>query len=273
VQNFYQLLSIEPTATPDEIKRAFRSEIARYHPDKVQHLAKEFQEMAASRAAALTEAYRTLMNVDLRAEYDRAHIAVVNAEPAGVPPVPSQAAAPAAPSQPHPSEPRRPARAEDNGTPSPRFASELRDRDSFVRSATLDRVRAALAAELGAADELPARGFDLDFEVKAKKLFSRSEGRRYAVKIVPVVDKLAVQDAWSAAQKLSVPICVFLMGNRLAPAKELADAISDARRRTHPGAGIAIIAVDLRDWTAHIPADTPSPCRGVLKRLRESSSV
>ena len=71
MQNFYRLLSVQPSATPEEIKRAFRNEIARYHPDKVQHLGKEFQDMAASRAAALTEAYRTLMNAELRADYDR----------------------------------------------------------------------------------------------------------------------------------------------------------------------------------------------------------
>ena len=33
-------------APADEIKKAFRREIARYHPDKVQHLGQEFQEMA-----------------------------------------------------------------------------------------------------------------------------------------------------------------------------------------------------------------------------------
>ena len=272
MQTFYQLLSIEPTATPDEIKRAFRSEIARYHPDKVQHLAKEFQEMAASRAAALTEAYRTLMDAELRAEYDRVHVSAVKAAPPPVPAAPSQSPA-AAPLRTPSSEAPRSAPADRDYTPRQRFASELRDRDSFVRTATLDRFRGALAAELGAMDELQTRGFDLDFEVKAKKLFSRSDGRRYAVKIVSVVDKLAVQDAWSAALKLSVPICVFLMGSRLAPAKELADAISDVRKRTHAGAGISIVPVDLRDWTAHIPADAPSPCRNVLKRLREASSV
>ena len=273
MQNFYQLLSIEPTASPDEIKRAFRNEIARYHPDKVQHLGKEFQDMAASRAAALTEAYRTLMNAELRAEYDRVHVCAIKSEPAVAPPAPGQAATPAAPQRPHASQPPRPRPADRDFMPPPRFASELKDRDSFVRSATLNRCRAALAAELGALDELPARGFDLEFEVTAKKLFSRGDGHRYAVKIVQVVDKLAVQDAWSAAAKLSVPICVFLMGGRLAPAKELADAIIGARKRTHPDAGISIVPVDLRDWSAHIPPDAPPPCRNVLRRLREASSV
>ena len=74
MQTFYELLSVAPSATAEEIKRAFRNEIARYHPDKVQHLGKEFQEMAATRAASLTEAYRTLMNAELRAEYDRLHV-------------------------------------------------------------------------------------------------------------------------------------------------------------------------------------------------------
>ena len=46
--------------------------------------------MAATRAAQLTEAYRTLMNPELRSEYDRQHAAAIRAagpaaadEPAG----------------------------------------------------------------------------------------------------------------------------------------------------------------------------------------------
>jgi curved DNA-binding protein CbpA len=256
VQNFYQLLSVDPTSTSQEIKRAFRSEIARYHPDKVQHLGKEFQEMAASRAAALTEAYRTLMNADLRAEYDRLYLGTVAASAATL-------------------SHDQTAPVDGASTPPPRFATERRHRDDFVRKATIERFRTALSAEVGAVAELRSRGFDLDFEVKTKKLFARDGGQRYAVKIVPVVDRVAVQDAWSAAQKSSVPICIFLMGSRMASAKELADAITELRKRSRLCAGmsISIIPVDARDWTAYMPADAPAPCRNVLKRLREASTV
>src|SRR5437763_17057562 len=99
MKTFYQVLEIAPSAAAGEIKRAFRLQIARYHPDKVQHLGKEFQAMAAERAAELTEAYRILSNEAGRAEYDRTLAA-------GPPPHgPAPAAAPAAaPSPPPPPE-------------------------------------------------------------------------------------------------------------------------------------------------------------------------
>src|SRR5438552_9658748 len=64
------MLSLPPDAPSDEIKKAFRREIARYHPDKVQHLGQEFQEMASGIAADLTEAYRILMDPAMRAKYN-----------------------------------------------------------------------------------------------------------------------------------------------------------------------------------------------------------
>lgn len=270
--NFYQLLSVEPTATSEEIKRAFRTEIARYHPDKVHHLGKEFQEMAASRAAALTEAYRTLMNAELRAEYDRMHVGTAAGAPAAAS-ASHHAPGAAPPPRPATAQPPRPATHDPEFTPPPRFASERRDRDDFVRRATLGRFRTALAAEVGTVEELPSRGFDLDFTVKAKKLFARNGGQRYAVKVVASVDRIAVQEAWSAAQKGATPICVFLMGSRLAPANELAEVIADLRKRTRGGTGISVIPIDVRDWTAHIPADAPSSCKNVLQRLRDGSTV
>jgi DnaJ-class molecular chaperone len=70
-KNYYELLDIAVTASAEEVKRAFRLQIARYHPDKVQHLGQEFLEMGAERAAQLTEAYRILSNPELREQYDR----------------------------------------------------------------------------------------------------------------------------------------------------------------------------------------------------------
>ena len=70
MKTHYEMLGLEPTADADTIKKAFRREIARYHPDKVMHLGSEFQDMAATRAAELTVAYKTLTDAALRAEYD-----------------------------------------------------------------------------------------------------------------------------------------------------------------------------------------------------------
>ena len=75
MKDYYRLLEISPTAPQDEVKRAFRQQIARYHPDKVQHLGREFQAIAAERATDLTEAYRILSDEGRRAEYDRTYAA------------------------------------------------------------------------------------------------------------------------------------------------------------------------------------------------------
>ncbi len=295
MQTFYELLSVAPSATAEEIKRAFRNEIARYHPDKVQHLGKEFQEMAATRAASLTEAYRTLMNAELRAEYDRLYVASSGtaglAGAAGaVPstPAPSHSShssgAPSSHAESSPSSgasssrhasasprPEAPPSAEAEAARSSRFAAERRDRDSFVRQATVGRFRQAVAAEIGHVEESSAKSFDFDCATKAKGLFSRNGAQRFAVKVVPHVDRAAVQEAWIAAsQKSGVPVCVFLMGNSVAPAAELGQAIADMRKKSREPAAITIIPVDVRDWSAHVPADAPVACKRVLQRLRES---
>ena len=269
---FYQLLSLEPSASADDIKKAFRAEIARYHPDKVQHLGREFQDMAATRAAQLTEAYRTLMNPELRAEYDRLHVAGGGAAPsqaAGPPQAPPKPPAYEPPAAEAPKAPQH----ESDATKRPaRFAKERATRDEFVKQATLGRVRHVVAAEHGDVTELRAKGLDFFCSVKSKKLFGRGGVTRLAVRLVPVVDRMAVQDAWALAQKAGGQMCVLLMGSGMASARELGDAITDMRKKSRADGGISIIPVDLRDWSAHIPEDAPHNCKNILLRLRDSKA-
>lgn len=56
----YALLEVPRTASPDEIKSAYKRAVSRYHPDKVAHLGKEFQALAHQKLLAIQQAYETL---------------------------------------------------------------------------------------------------------------------------------------------------------------------------------------------------------------------
>ena len=57
----YIILGVDRSATDDEIKKAYRKLAVKYHPDKVQHLGKEFQELAHERFTAINKAYEILV--------------------------------------------------------------------------------------------------------------------------------------------------------------------------------------------------------------------
>ena len=59
------ILGLNGWVTLGEIKAAYRNEIAKYHPDKVTHLAPEFREMARTRTRRIRAAYEFF-----RREYD-----------------------------------------------------------------------------------------------------------------------------------------------------------------------------------------------------------
>jgi curved DNA-binding protein CbpA len=265
-KNFYQLLGIAPTSGFDEIKRAFRFQIARYHPDKVQHLGEEFQEMAAILASELTEAYRILSDEQRRSEYDRSLASheppAASAAPASPPgAVPFQAARAATPPPPSPVDEPAPARRDP-------FSHERAKRDQVLRRATFIRFRQALDAVGGGYDQSEARGFDFAWLPKSR-LFGRSSGPRLVGRLVPRVDRETVDLAWADARKCAQneDVCVFLMGTDLAPAGELARAIADRRRRPR-SSRVTLIPVDARTWDAHLPTDAPAIVKTVLARLK-----
>ena len=240
MKTYYELIGIEPAAGADEVKRAFRREIARYHPDKVQHLGPEFQEIAATRAAALTEAYRVLMDMGLRQRYD-----------AGLR------------HETHPSIPT-PVATE------PRPSRDQADAVSFVRRAVAARLSDAVVAAGGTMLKVP--GFDWVFVLKgARALFRKPEPSvRVAVRIVPMVDAPSVEAAWPAAARLGAEnetLCLMMLGSGIASARDLSVAITDLRKKTRRAAPI-VIPVDVRDWAALLPADTPPSLRVLLDRLR-----
>lgn len=59
-QECAKILGLSGRVTLIEIKTAYRNEIAKYHPDKVTHLAPEFREMARVRTRRIRAAYETL---------------------------------------------------------------------------------------------------------------------------------------------------------------------------------------------------------------------
>ncbi|KFE71036.1 J domain-containing protein [Hyalangium minutum] len=56
----WKVLGIAPGTSKDEARRAFRALVAQYHPDKVAHLAPEFQELAERKTRELLEAWEQL---------------------------------------------------------------------------------------------------------------------------------------------------------------------------------------------------------------------
>lgn len=57
---YYTILGVKKGASQDEIKKAYRSLIKKYHPDVVAHLGDEFKKVNEKKARELTEAYDAL---------------------------------------------------------------------------------------------------------------------------------------------------------------------------------------------------------------------
>jgi DnaJ like chaperone protein len=56
----YKILEIEPTATDEDVKKAYRRMAMKYHPDKVSHLGEEFKKTADEKFKKVNEAYEKI---------------------------------------------------------------------------------------------------------------------------------------------------------------------------------------------------------------------
>lgn len=53
----YKILEIDPTATDEDVKKAYRRMAMKYHPDKVSHLGEDFKKVAHEKFRKVKEAY------------------------------------------------------------------------------------------------------------------------------------------------------------------------------------------------------------------------
>jgi hypothetical protein len=272
LKTYYELLGVANDVSAEEIKRAFRKEIARYHPDKVQHLGPEFQEIAAVRAAELTEAYRVLMDEVGRQRYDESLAERGPASPSRAPSQAEPAIRREPPSPPDPAGRTSPA----DPPPDRQTTQERATTSDFVRKAALARLRRAIADVTDGTEATTVRGLDATFAIPSRGgLFRKSEPAiRLVAKFVPQVDAGAIAEVWPfalSAGSAGETVCVLLLGSGWASQRDLSVAIAEQRRKARK-AGPVLVPVDVRDWEALFPPEAPASVRAILQHLQEGKT-
>jgi curved DNA-binding protein CbpA len=244
LKNYYETLEVDPLCSPEELRHAFRRQVALSHPDKVSHLAREIRELATLRTAELTEAYKVLSDETRRSAYDRQ---------IGESPDP----------------------AEEIGGSGDAGKAGL-GIDDFLRKTALARLRAAVQQTLPGAQEVAVEGFDAAFVARRKwGILSSGTGCGHVLaRVLPDIDSTSVQDEWRRALKhartAKGDTYLFLLGMTIERAEKLSGAILTLQRRFQAAAETRffIVPLDLNSFDALVPNGAPDPLRAIVKALR-----
>lgn len=87
--DFYELLGVSRSANAEELRRAYRQEISKYHPDRYMNATPEERDYASRRSQYITEAYTVLSNQATRTAYNRGQTNVTPAAAAWRPQTPA----------------------------------------------------------------------------------------------------------------------------------------------------------------------------------------
>jgi DnaJ like chaperone protein len=60
VESCYKVLEVTPTATNEEIKKAYRNMALKHHPDKVSYLGEDIRKAAEEKFQKVNEAYEKI---------------------------------------------------------------------------------------------------------------------------------------------------------------------------------------------------------------------
>ena len=60
VNSDYKVLGLEPNASDEEVKKAYRKMVVKFHPDKVEHMGEEYQKGAKEKFQKIQDAYEAI---------------------------------------------------------------------------------------------------------------------------------------------------------------------------------------------------------------------
>ncbi len=234
------------------------------------HLGPEFQEMAATRAAELTVAYKILTDAASRAEYDAKLADGAPTPPIDGPATPAHAP-PGAPPPPVEEIPETP----QSTSSRTRFAPERAGRDLILGRAMTVRVQGIVESLYGPLQTPTVRGFDTAFVPTAKPRLLSAPLPRVLVKVLEVVDAAAVNEGWANASRARVhagksPVVVLLFGKHLAPQHEMRRALEVLeRQRKAPDSPheIAVVAIDTADWSCRLAPNVSAAVRKLVDKI------